>query len=374
MLCTTAWLIGGSMADTGFDELRELAAASGDKVSLAMGMTGWVSALVTHARFDEACRLSSELVTLVDSIGDTDLTLGLLYGPVVAKYLAGEETEALRLAQRAVELAGGDPSRGDLVIASPLAGALLLGGCARGAMGDPAWKRDVDAGLALADAAGVTQRAMGLILAYTLAFLNGVALPNVTTLRESAEILHLAERTGDDLTLGCAHYARGLALVYFGGAHRAEGFSFLEMAKQAALQERFTEIVAAVVDSLLAAEKANTGDVDGAIELSRCAVEAEFASGDMISRAPATAVLVESLLLRGADEDVHEAQCAIDRLAAVPTEPAFVLNEIQLLRLRALLAQARGDDGLYEDYRNRYRTMAESLGFEGHIAMSQAMA
>ncbi|MDT5145830.1 MAG: adenylate cyclase, partial [Mycobacterium sp.] len=114
MLCTTAWLIGGSMADTGFDELRELAAASGDNVSLAMGMTGWVSALVTHARFDEACRLSSELVTLVDSIGDTDLTLGLLYGPVVAKYLAGEETEALRLAQRAVELAGGDPSRGDL--------------------------------------------------------------------------------------------------------------------------------------------------------------------------------------------------------------------------------------------------------------------
>jgi adenylate cyclase len=34
--------------------------------------------------------------------------------------------------------------------------------------------------------------------------------------------------------------------------------------------------------------------------------------------------------------DMHEAAAAIERLAAVPTDPAFVLNEITLLRLRAL--------------------------------------
>jgi hypothetical protein len=42
------------------------------------------------------------------------------------------------------------------------------------------------------------------------------------------------------------------------------------------------------------------------------------------------------------------------------------------LRLRALLCRARGDYGTYQELVNRYRTLAESLGFEGHIAMAEA--
>jgi hypothetical protein len=45
-----------------------------------------------------------------------------------------------------------------------------------------------------------------------------------------------------------------------------------------------------------------------------------------------------------------------------------------LLRLRTLLAGARGDDVVYRDLVRRYRAMAESLGFEGHIAWAEAMA
>jgi adenylate cyclase len=55
------------------------------------------------------------------------------------------------------------------------------------------------------------------------------------------------------------------------------------------------------------------------------------------------------------------------------TDPGFVLNEIQLLRMRALLAQAKGDDAGYRDYADRYLHMAKSLGFEGHIARAEAM-
>ena len=65
------------MADTGFDELRDLASAAGDKVSLAMAMAGWVPALVVHSRFREASQLASELTGLLESIGDPTLTLGL---------------------------------------------------------------------------------------------------------------------------------------------------------------------------------------------------------------------------------------------------------------------------------------------------------
>ena len=88
----------------------------------------------------------------------------------------------------------------------------------------------------------------------------------------------------------------------------------------------------------------------------------------------AASVLVESLLRRGGAKDVQDAQDAMDRLAAVPTDPGFVLHEIWLLRLRALLARAHGDDTAYRDYRDRYRDMARTLGFEGHITWAEAMA
>ena len=82
---------------------------------------------------------------------------------------------------------------------------------------------------------------------------------------------------------------------------------------------------------------------------------------------------MESLLRRGWDTDVEEAAAAIERLAAVPTDPGFVLNEIPLLRMRALLVRANGDDTAYCDYLERYRAMATSLGFEGHIAIAETM-
>jgi adenylate cyclase len=44
------------------------------------------------------------------------------------------------------------------------------------------------------------------------------------------------------------------------------------------------------------------------------------------------------------------------------------------LRLRTLLANARGDEAAYRDHRDRYRAMANELGFEGHMAWAEAMA
>ena len=78
-------------------------------------------------------------------------------------------------------------------------------------------------------------------------------------------------------------------------------------------------------------------------------------------------------MLRGADGDIAEAQAAIDTLAAVPTGPGYVMHELPLLRMRALLAQACGDEDGYRDYRDRYRTMATDLGFEGHMKWAEAM-
>ena len=74
-----------------------------------------------------------------------------------------------------------------------------------------------------------------------------------------------------------------------------------------------------------------------------------------------------------ADGDVAEAEAAIERLAAAPADDGLVIRDIWLLRLRALLARAHGDDAAYRDYRDRYRDMATSLGFEGHMKWAEAM-
>ena len=87
----------------------------------------------------------------------------------------------------------------------------------------------------------------------------------------------------------------------------------------------------------------------------------------------ATVVLVETLLDRGAESDVVQAEAAIERLAAAPADEGLVIRDIWLLRLRALLARARGDEAAYRDFRDRYRDMARTLGFEGHIAWAEAM-
>jgi hypothetical protein len=49
------------------------------------------------------------------------------------------------------------------------------------------------------------------------------------------------------------------------------------------------------------------------------------------------------------------------------------MREVWLLRLRALLGKACGDVAEYARLRDRYRDLATSLGFEGHIDWAEAM-
>jgi adenylate cyclase len=372
LLCASAWLAGGTMADTGFDELRELASAAGDKVSLAMGTAGYLPALVVHARFREASELASELADLLESIGDPELTVGLLYTAISAKMQRGELTEAVRLAQRVIDLADGNVTMGNFIIATPLVAATMLRGVARAALGDRGWTTDVEQATTMVRAFNPTLRALMLFFKVIL-IPNGICVPESADLRDTAEVLELAERSGDNLTLACARCNRGIVLVAYDGVQRDDAIPLLAATREAALQERFTLLVATWIDLVFALERARTGDLDGAIELARPAIEFEYACGDAMFLPWATAALVQVLLRRGGQTDLQEAQAAIERLAAVPSEPGFVMNDIWLLRMRALLARARGDEVAYREYRDRYRTMANSLGFEGHIRWASEM-
>jgi hypothetical protein len=84
-------------------------------------------------------------------------------------------------------------------------------------------------------------------------------------------------------------------------------------------------------------------------------------------------IFVETLLDRGGEDDLAEAEAVVDRMATAPLEMASEFLDLWLLRTRAPLADARGDESVYRDYRDRYRATAASLGFEGHMQWAQEL-
>jgi len=197
--------------------------------------------------------------------------------------------------------------------------------------------------------------------------------PDGVALQETAEALEIADQSGDDFILANARLTRGGMLVERDGAESRHGFDLLAMVRQAALRQRFNISALWVHDIQIANEMLRSGDTDHAIELSRAVIDDLLDARNMIWGGVATTTLVESLLRRGADGDLQDAQAAIERLAAVPTDPGFVLHDLPLLRLLALLAHAHGDEAIYRISLDRYRARAEECGFEGHMAAADSM-
>ena len=288
--------------------------------------------------------MATELVGLLESIGDPTLTVALSIGAMSAKHETGEMAEVLRLAQRVIDLADGDPRKGDLFMGSPLTFAVAMRGVARLCLGIAGWKGDLDRAAAMARAFDPLTLQSVTFYTYTLAIPYGVLLPDAIALRDTAETLEIAEQSGDDWALFGARAVRGVTLVHQSGPDRQTGVELLAQTRERGLSEGFSLLALPFVDIHIAREKARLGDIDGAVELAQTVVDGLYDSGGSLSIAFATTVLVEALLQRSGQGDLDDAQAAIDRLAAVPTDPGFVLHEITLLRLRALLAQARGDE------------------------------
>jgi hypothetical protein len=119
MLCGIAWRVHANVAGDRFDELRQLCTAAGDKASLAIAMAGLVIDHGFHDRIREASQLASEAVALIESIGDPTLTVGLSLAAIYAKMESAEWSDVLRWSQRVIDLADGDPSKGNIIVGSP---------------------------------------------------------------------------------------------------------------------------------------------------------------------------------------------------------------------------------------------------------------
>jgi hypothetical protein len=230
-------------------------------------------------------------------------------------------------------------------------------------------------GLAMARSADPLCYATVAAYVYWPGILFGTLTPDDSAVREIEDALRIAERSGDDLAVAFARATLGVALVHrHTDAERDRGQHLLAEVSETFVCRGHNLSELQIVNVYLARERARRGDGDEAIPFMRTAVDQLFREGRLLLwSVPSTGVLVETLLERGSDGDVAEAEAAIERLAVAPGDEGLVIRDIWLLRSRALLERARGDGAAYTDFRDRYRDMARTLGFEGHIAWTEAM-
>ncbi len=364
MLCGIGWRVHINVAGIRFDELWELCTAAGDRASLAIGMAGLVADHVFEGRMREASQLASEAMALIESVGDPTLTVGLSFAPIHAKITSAEWSDALRWSQRVIDLADGDPSKGNFMFGSPLALAFTQRAMARYNLGRPGWRDDLRHGLAMVHSADPMSHGTVVTYVYTPGIPLGVLRVDDRALREIEDALRIAERSGDDLALSNSRMTLGVALVHRPtDAEGDRGQKLLAEVRDVFVRRGRNLGDLPNVNVYLARERGRREDRDEAIPLMRAAVDDLFREGRLLLWGKsATGVLVETLLERGSQSDVAEAEAAIERLAAAPTDDGVAMREIWLLRLRALLARAHDDADAYADFRDRYRDMARTLG------------
>jgi hypothetical protein len=321
----------------------------------------------------EASALASELMALVEAIADPDMTVGLSCMPTLVKLETGEYTDVLRWSQRVIELADGDPTKGNFIMGSPLAFAHATRAVGRGGLGHPLTEvlPALPVAAAMARETDPTTHAIVIAITYALGICVGVLLADDAALEIIEEALQIAEQSADDFALGHARYALGLALMHRDSpAERERGLTALTQLRDMCLHEHWTLSEVPMIEAYTAWEQARRGDVDGAIPAMRAAVDDLFNAGQFAWSIPPTGMFVETLLARGGEADMQEAQTAIERLAAAPMD--VVDREIWLLRLRALLAGARGDELAHRDLLQQHRAMATKLGRLRLMAMSDS--
>jgi class 3 adenylate cyclase len=375
MLCGIAWRVHAHVAGDRFEELRDLCNTVGDKASLVIAMAGLVMDHAFQDRMHEASQLASEAMVLLESLGDPTLTVGLSFPAIYAKGESAEFCDALRWSQRVIDLADGDPAKGNFILGSPLALAFVQRAIARYWLARPGWRDDLHGALAMARSADPMSYTMVVTFVYFSGIPLGVLAADDQAVGESQDALRIADRSGDDFAVAIARMTLGLALVHCPtDAERDRGQKLLAEVGDVFLRQGYALGELPLVNVYLAHEWFRRGDRDEAVSLMRAAVDHLFRGRQLLEwGVPATGVLVEALLDRGVDGDVVEAEVAITRLADAPADEGLVIREIWLLRLRALLARAQGDDAAYAHLRDRYRGMAKTLGFEGHIAWAEAM-
>ena len=167
-----------------------------------------------ESRIREASQLASETWVLLKSVGDSILTVGLSTVLLRAKVASGGWLDMLQWSQRVIDLAGGDPFKGDFIFGSPLAAAIA--GARSGSLlpGHAGWRDDLHDAVAMARSADAMSYAGVVAYSYLPGIPFGVRSTDDRAEREIEDALGIAGRSGDNVALALARMALGVALVH----------------------------------------------------------------------------------------------------------------------------------------------------------------
>jgi hypothetical protein len=158
-------------------------------------------------------------------------------------------SDVLRWSQKVIDLADGDPSKGDFIFGSPLAAALIGRAIARYWLGGDGWRDDLCHGLAMARSADPMSYATVISWIYGPGIPFGVVGPDDSAMREIADALRIAERSSDDLALTLTRMTLGRALLHRpDAAERDRGQQFLSQVSDACARGGYLLSELAIVD------------------------------------------------------------------------------------------------------------------------------
>ena len=319
----------------------------------------------------------SEHIALLESIGDPTLTVGLLvHGAGRQGWMTGEMAEVSAVGATGHRPGRRRPHQGRPASSDRRWRRRLT---CRGVGAMVAWASRLEGRLRQAspwrDASTPCSRRALIVYEYALGIPNGALLPDASPCATPPKRWQIAERSGDDLALDLARYARGIALVHQDGPERDEGLELLAQVRDAAVQQRFTLPIVPVIDIHFAKEKATVRrsrwrDRPGAGGRGRlvrlgwravlaCAGHQRLGGGAAAARRrrrPTGSRRPRSTGWRPCRPIPDSCctnsgccGCAPCWLGPVATRPA------------------------YRDFRGSLPKHGDSLGFEGHMAMAEAM-
>ena len=114
---------------------------------------------------------------------------------------------------------------------------------------------------------GTTQFAV-TTYGYGVSVLNGALVPDASMVRDTKVALENAKRFGDNVSLAWARIARGMILTRPGNADQDVGLELLQKGSEQA-RGHDDQLTATIAGVATAEYKAQIGDIDGAIAMSR---------------------------------------------------------------------------------------------------------
>jgi hypothetical protein len=270
-----------------------------------------------------------------------------------------------------------DEDRGGagLLVGSPLAATYGLRGLARAVLQVSGWRTDLDAALETASQTDPLSQALVMAYRYSAAIPLGLLCADGTARRDTEEALLVVQNSSDDIAVGYGRLSRGIVLTHSDSPEdRTRATELLRQAREMSINRQFSIADLPIIDAYLAYGRAREGDHAGALKALRDTIDGLARDGVLLGWGIAcTDLLVECLIDRGTEADLREIELATTRLADEAAGLRFGPLDCVVLRARALVARARGDDAAYRDYRDRYRQMAAAMRYQRHLERAEAM-